>query len=137
MVILCGLFSLPLYGQQPIPGTWEAQSDENAIVVPQGTRIQTDILQHSPDTHEPPYEYKGKVVIPVRLGFYEAIPAGSTVTVLVNRRYYDTGIQDVAELVNVVVNNKTYDIRTDQQTIQPATVKEVAFTLLTPVKISR
>lgn len=112
-------------------------ADEDFLVVPKGTRIQTDIAKTFPDTPPTPFEYDGKIEIPVRLGFSTAIPAGSTVGVRIDATYTETGYQYAARLVSVTVDGRDYRIRTDRLPVDLSTVKEVAFTLLNDLEISR
>ena len=113
------------------------KSDDDILVVPKGTRIQTDIAKSFPDTPATPFEYDGKVEIPVRLGFTTAIPAGSRITVRIYATYAETGYQYAAKLIAVTVDGTSYRIRTDRLPVEPSTVKEVSFTLLDDLNISR
>jgi hypothetical protein len=111
--------------------------DQDVLVVPKGARIQTDIAKSFPDTPATPFEYNGKVEIPVRLGFTTAIDAGSVVRVRIDATYADNGYQCAARLVAVAIDGKTYRLRTDMLPIDPSTAKEVTFTLLDDVTIER
>jgi len=134
------LFGLTAYGQQTRDR--KKSKDDDVLVVPKGTRIQTDIshsFQGSPAT---PYEFEGKIEIPVRLGFTTAINAGAKITVLVTSRYYESAYQEPSyqefvELLDVTIDGKVYDIRTDRIPMQAGTAKEVAFTLIDPLEIHR
>ena len=139
VLVACLVFSLPSFSQQSRGDTLpqNVQSDSDALVVPKGTQIQTDISRTSPGTPATPYEYDGKVEIPVRLGFSTAIPVGSKVAVRITDRHVDEGLQFAAELVAVTVQGKSYKVQTDQMPVDPSTAKEVTFTLLKPLKISR
>ncbi|MDT8069014.1 MAG: hypothetical protein ROO76_12695 [Terriglobia bacterium] len=114
-----------------------AQSDTNELVVPKGTRIQTDIAKSFPDTPPTPFEYDGKVEIPVLLGFTTAINAGNKVRVRITAADTDNGYRYAAELVAVTVDHNEFTIRTDRIPVDPSTMKEVAFTLLDDLKIAR
>ncbi len=134
--ILISLFSAwTAYGQQVRDP--KKNQDDGVLVVPKGTRIQTDIAKTFPDTPPTPFEYDGKVEIPVRLGFITAIPAGSVVRVQIYATYADTGYQYAARLVAVTIDGTEYRIQTDRLPVDPSSVKEVTFTLLKDLKISR
>lgn len=120
-------------------------SESDVLVVPKGTRIQTDISHSVEGTPVTPYRFEGKIEIPVRLGFTTAIPASAKITVLVTSRTYQADYQDRAEtiyqeyveLLNVTIDGKIYDITTDRIQMQAGTAKSVAFTLLEPLEIRR
>ncbi len=134
-VLVSLFFTLSAYGQQVRDR--KKGGDEDILVVPKGTRIQTDIAKSFPDTPPTPFEYYGKVEIPVRLGFTTAIPVGSAVRVQIYATYADTGYQYAARLVSVTVDGIAYRILTDRLPVDPSTVKEVTFTLLRDLRISR
>lgn len=135
IVLVSLFFTFTAYGQQA--RDHKKGDDLDVIVVPKGTRIQTDIAKPFPDTPATPFEYDGKVEIPVRLGFTTAIDAGITVRVRIDATYADTGHQYAARLVAVTTGGKTYRVRTDLLPIDPSTVKGMTFTLLGDLTIQR
>lgn len=138
-VLACVMLSAVAYGQQ-VRGP--KKNDDDVLIVPKGTRIQTDISHSSDGAPATPYQFDGKVEIPVRLGFKTAIPAGAKITVLVTSHsyegaYQESTYQEFVELLDVTVDGKVYDIRTDRIPMQAATAKEVAFTLLELLEMHR
>jgi hypothetical protein len=134
------LFSKVAYSQQVRDR--KKNGDDDLVVVPKGTRIQTDLAHSSQGSPTTPYEFEGKIEIPVRLGFTTAIPAGAKITVLVTSRYDESTYQEpsyreLIELLDVTIDGKVYNIRTDRIPAQVSTAKEIAFTLLEPLEIHR
>jgi hypothetical protein len=129
------LFGSLAYGQQVRDS--KKNNDEDFLVVSKGTRLQTDITKPFPDTPPTPFEYSGKVEIPVRLGFTTAINAGNKVMVRITASDANDGYRYAAELVAVTVDQKEYPIRTDRIPVDPSASKDVSFTLLDDLKIAR
>ena len=139
IVLSCVMLSAVAYGQQ---AQGLKKSGDHVLIVPKGTRIQTDISHSSDGAPATPYQFEGKVEIPVRLGFTTAIPASAKITVYVTSitsegAYQELTYQEFVELLDVTVDGKVYDIRTDRISMQAATAKEVTFTLLEPLELHR
>jgi len=106
----------------------------DVIVVPAGTRILADMGTSQPTTHP----WKGKLVMPVYVGFTTAIRDGEEVTIAAAPTYpdEDEGVGPWAvELIAVKVGDNTYDVQTSPVLLGGD--HEVTFILKEPLTIYR
>lgn len=138
-VILC----LALVSAAPA----QNQSEDNSVefvTLPAGTQVKINVEQPDP-TVDAPLLIPGKVSVPVRRGFSTVIPALSIGTVQFTPARYGNSYRhrrriDVAELTSVMVNDSSYNVRTDSVPLvfgTPGTDTEITFTLTEPVQIHR
>ncbi len=131
LVLLCVLACSLVQAQEDRRGS---NSDDDTVLVPAGTQV---TVQFSYPVHAEPQSYDVKVVWPVRLGFYTAVPVGSPATLVVFTRYYDYGAVDIARLTSVTVEDETYRVQSDELEISAGYAGEMRFTLIADLKIKR
>jgi hypothetical protein len=112
-------------------------AEKQKLVVVAGTQIKVDVSEENPPRNVASRTFPGKVTNIVQVNTEVAIPAGSKVTVRVSGRHYDSGYQEVMELLGVTLDDVRYDLQTDQVPVIAGSMSEATFTLTKDLTIER